>query len=68
MDLTTRRNLILEGIENCKQATSRAVDLKDHADPAVQSLAEAIHFLSYGAQQIGLALTDEGRVNDLPLK
>ncbi|UUW91756.1 hypothetical protein [Pimelobacter simplex] len=67
MNMSTRRNLILEGIENCKLATSRAVDFKSHPDPAIQSLAEAIHFLSYGAQQIGLALSDEGRTNDLPL-
>lgn len=68
MDLTSRRDLILEGIENCKTATSRAVELKGHSDPAIQSLAEAIHFLSYGAQQIGLALTDPSRANDLPLR
>lgn len=64
---STRRELILEGIENCKSATAIAVKLKGSQDPAVQELAKAIHYLSFGAQQIGLALSDESRINDLPI-
>lgn len=67
MDVQSRRNLALEGIESCKAATSRATPLKGHTDPDIRNLAEAVHFLSFGAQQIGLALTDERRVDDLPL-
>lgn len=66
--MESRRDLILEGIANCQSATARAVPLKSHPDADVRALAEAIHFLSYGAQQIGLALSDESRVNDLPLR
>lgn len=62
-----RRELALEGIENCKTATAMAVPLKSHPDPAVRELAAAIHHLSFGAQQIGLAITDTGRQNDLPI-
>lgn len=66
MPMSTRRELALEGIEKCKQATELAVPLKNHPDPQVRELAKAIHFLAYGAQQIGLAITDEGRIDDLP--
>lgn len=64
---STRRELILEGIANCQSATALAVPLKDHSDPQVAELAKAVHFLAFGAQQIGLALSDQGRTNDLPL-
>ena len=67
MELSSRRTLIIEGIEKCKRATELAMPLKDHADPAIAELARAIHFLSFGAQEIGLALTDRSRENDLPL-
>lgn len=67
MPLSTRRELALEGIEKCKQATELAVPLKNHPDPQVRELAKAIHLLAYGAQEIGLALADRGRVNDLLL-
>ncbi|MGC4154816.1 MAG: hypothetical protein QM628_17325 [Propionicimonas sp.] len=64
--MLSRREMVLEGIEQMKVATAKAVPLKSHADPDIRALAEAIHFLSYGAQEIGLALTDPSRVNDLP--
>lgn len=66
--MDTRKELILQGIDNCKSATARALPHKDSGDPAIRELAAAIHFLSYGAQQIGLALTDVSRVNDLPFR
>lgn len=65
--MQSRRSLALEGIENCKTATAKATPLKNHPDPAVRELASAIHHLSFGAQQIGLAITDQARINDLPL-
>lgn len=67
MDLTSRRNLILEGIAKCQTATTKAVEVKNRTqDPDIRQLAEAIHFLSFGAHEMGLALSDESRVNDLP--
>jgi len=68
MDLLSRKSLILEGIEKCKVATRKAVNLKSHEDPAIRELAEAVHFLAFGAQEIGLALTDPGRENNLPIR
>lgn len=65
MDLLSQRAFILEGIENMKRATEAAVRLKFSNDPEIAELAKAVHFLSYGAQQIGLALTDEGREKNL---
>ncbi|MCC2032201.1 hypothetical protein [Microbacterium allomyrinae] len=62
------RELILEGIQQCHTATAIAVQLKTHRDPAVAELAKAVHFLSFGIQQIGLALSDEGRIDDLPIR
>ena len=59
MSLSSRRELVLEGIQNCQRATAIAVQLKGHQDPAVQQLAQAIHLAAFGAQQIGLALTDQ---------
>lgn len=67
MFLSSRKNTILEGIGNCQSATSKAIRVRDStSDPALRELAEAIRFLSFGAQQIGLGLTDEGRHDDLP--
>ncbi|MDQ1127550.1 hypothetical protein QE428_002583 [Microbacterium sp. SORGH_AS 505] len=63
---STRREIIQEGINNCATASNMAVKLKTHPDPAVAELAKAIHFLAFGAQQIGLGLTDQGRIADLP--
>lgn len=66
MELSTRREIALEGIENLKRATSIATNLKDYGSTQeIRDLAKALHFAAYGAQQIGLALTDRGRVNDL---
>lgn len=66
MPLSSRRELALSGIENCKRATEIALPLKDHANSDIAALARAIHFLSFGAQEIGLAISDTGRVDDLP--
>lgn len=66
--VSTRRSLVLEGIQNCKSATAKVSQLRSHSDPAIKDLADAIHFLSYGAQQIGLALSDDGRGDDLPIQ
>jgi hypothetical protein len=65
-NLSTRLELVQEGIQNCKSATAKVAGLRSHNDPAVKELANAIHFLSFGVQQIGLALADEGRGDDLP--
>lgn len=67
MFASSRKNVILEGIGNCQSAMSKAIRVRDSTnDPALRELAEAIRFLSFGAQQIGLGLTDEGRQDDLP--
>ena len=61
MAFSSRLALVQEGIQNCQSATAKVRGLRSHSDPAIQELANAIHFLSFGAQQIGLALSDEGR-------
>ncbi|MFB7837742.1 hypothetical protein ACWIGW_44275 [Nocardia brasiliensis] len=68
MPLSTRLELVKEGIQNCQAATVKAAKLQTHSDPAVKELANAIHFLSFGVQQIGLAIADEGRSDDLPIQ
>jgi len=67
VNLSSRLELVHEGIQNCQTATAKVKDLRS-PDPAVQELANAIHFLSFGVQQIGLALADEGRNDDLPVQ
>lgn len=57
-----------EGIHNCQTATEKVARLRTHTDPAVKELANAIHFLSYGVQQIGLAISDLGRADNLPIQ
>lgn len=66
--LSSRLDLVHEGIGNCQSATAKVADLRDHADPAVKELANAVHFLSYGVQQIGLAISDLGRADNLPIQ
>lgn len=63
----TRKQLITEGIQKCQTATAKAVKHKGHSDPALKELAEAVHFLAFGMQEIALALTEDGRENDLPI-
>ena len=65
MHLDSQRQLVLDAIQNFKTATESSVRLKSSNDPEVAELAKAVHFLAYGAQQIGLALTDEGRERNL---
>lgn len=68
MNVLSRRELALEGIANLKVASEIGQRLKcAGSTQEVRDLAKAIHFLSFGAQQVGLALADKGRVNDLPL-
>jgi hypothetical protein len=66
MLLSSRLELVHEGIQNCRSATGKVERLRLHNDPVTKELADAIHFLSFGVQQIGLALADEGRTDDLP--
>ncbi|KDA05545.1 hypothetical protein DC31_13710 [Microbacterium sp. CH12i] len=68
MDLASRQTLVLEGIQKCQRATAKIERLKGHQDPAIQELAEAMHFLAFGVQEIGLALTDQGREDDLAIQ
>ncbi len=68
MNLSSRLELVHEGIQKCQTATAKVQDLKSNSDPAIQELATALHFLAYGVQQIGLALADESRTNDLPIQ
>ncbi len=68
MALSSRLELIQEGIQKCQTATAKAEPLKTHSDPAIKELATAIHFLAFGVQEIGLALADNGRTDDLPIQ
>jgi hypothetical protein len=67
VNLSSRLDLVREGIQNCQTATSKVSELRSQ-DPVIKELASAIHFLSFGVQQIGLALADEGRSDDLPVQ
>lgn len=64
--VSTRLELVREAIQNCQSATAKVSRHRSDKDPAIKELADAVHFLSFGVQQIGLALSDEGRHNDLP--
>lgn len=66
--VSTRLELVREAIQNCQSATAKVRQHRSHSDPAIKELADAIHFLSFGVQQIGLALSDEARHNDLPIQ
>lgn len=63
--VASQRELVLNAINNLRQATEIAGRLKSSSNPEVADLAKAVHFASYGAQEIGLALTDQGRQKDL---
>jgi len=63
--VASQRELILNAINNLQQATEIAKGLKASSNPEVAELAKAVHFASYGAQEIGRALTDQGRQKDL---
>lgn len=65
--IASRRDAILNGISNCQAATAKANRAKElTTDPALRELADAIRFLSHGAQEIGHGLADHGRHDDLP--
>lgn len=68
MSLSSRLDLVQEGIQKCQTATAKVSRHRSHSDPAIKELANAIHFLSFGVQQIGLALADEGRHDNLPIQ
>ncbi|MGB3602755.1 MAG: hypothetical protein WBA38_04285 [Gordonia sp. (in: high G+C Gram-positive bacteria)] len=65
---STRRELVREGIQNCETASAKVARLRSHSDPAVKEIANAIHFLSFGVRQIGQALAEDGRIDDLPIQ
>ncbi|GAB2747808.1 hypothetical protein GCM10027039_01820 [Terrabacter koreensis] len=65
--MLTTKEALDEARSNMAHGTTIAARLKESADsPEVRQLAEALHFIGFGAQQIALALTEPGRVNDLP--
>lgn len=66
--LSSRLDLVHEGIQKCQTATEKVERLKTHSDPAIKELASAIHFLAFGVQEIGLAISDQGRVDNLPIQ
>lgn len=68
MMLSSRLELVHEAIQKCQVATAKVEQLKTHSDPAIKELATAIHFLAFGVQQIGLALADNSRTDDLPIQ
>lgn len=64
--MLTRKEALLDAIGNMANGTSRAAELKRTAQSEeVRLLAEAVHFIGYGAQQAALAFT-ESRIDDLP--
>jgi non-ribosomal peptide synthetase component E (peptide arylation enzyme) len=63
--ISSQRELVLEAIANGKVATEKAAVLKDSSHLEVRELASAVHYLAFALQQVGLALTDEGRDKDL---
>ena len=66
MEFSSRREVALDGISNLRRALEMALAVEDSAvSQEVRELARAVRFAAYGAQQIGIALTDRGRVNDL---
>lgn len=57
--MQTRREALEEARANIATGTSKAAELKRNAQSAeVRELAEAVHFIGFGAQQVALALTD----------
>lgn len=64
----SRLELIHAGIQKCQTATATAVHLKGYNDPAIRELAQALHNLAFGVQEIALALSDENRGDDLPIQ
>lgn len=63
--MLSRREALQEAIGNMAHGTTIAADLKTRSqDPEVRKLAEAVHFIGFGAQQVALAFT-ESRVDDL---
>lgn len=65
--MLTAKQALEEARSNMAHGTTIAAQLKDSAQSdEVRQLAEAVHFIGFGAQQIVLALTESGRVNDLP--
>jgi hypothetical protein len=66
--MLSRKDLVAEGIQNCQAATAKVSEIRNHQDPAIRELANAIHFLSFGTQQIALAISDESREDDLPIQ
>ncbi|MBF4512013.1 hypothetical protein ITJ66_05875 [Plantibacter sp. VKM Ac-2885] len=64
----SRLELIHAGIQKSQTATATAVRLKGHSDPAIRELAQALHHLAFGVQEIALALSDENRGDDLPIQ
>ncbi|WP_311777813.1 hypothetical protein [Trueperella abortisuis] len=62
----TRRELVLEAIDKFETARTIAAQVQQRCeDPTVRELARAINFAAFGAAQLGVALSDPLRVNDL---
>ena len=65
--MLSRKQLALEGIAKCQKAMEKVVALQERgSSPEIRELANAVRWLSFGVQEIALALTEEGRVDDLP--
>ena len=64
--MLTRKEALEEARSNMAHGTSIAARLKESAqDDEVRKLAEAVHFIGYGAQQVVLAFIEQ-RTDDLP--
>lgn len=64
--MLTRRQAIDEARSNIATGTTEAARLKQEAQSEeIRELAAAVHLIGYGAQQIALAFTEPGRVNDI---
>lgn len=65
--MLSRKDALEHARSNIAHGTNIAAQLKGSAQSEeIRQLAQAVHYIGFGAQEIVLALTDTGRVNDLP--
>lgn len=64
--MATKRETLANALQNMATGTSKAAELKRTAKShEVRQLAEALHFIGHGAQEVALAFL-EPRFDDLP--
>lgn len=67
--MQTTKEALEHARANIAHGTTIAAELKNSAQSdEIRRLADAVHWIGHGAQEIILAFTQQGRVNDLPNK